>query len=113
MGRRKYNNTTNQKLHREFCEVCGCTDKEVLHHHHIIEQTEKNTSNDPFNLAVLCANCHNLLHQSDKLEIIGVYPSTAKYGRILIYKLNGKQNIPGINEPYFKPTNPQTKLFGK
>ena len=111
MKRNRYNKTTNQRLHKDFCEVCGCTDKETLQHHHIAERTEINTSNHPFNIAVICSNCHNKIHHSNRLEIIGVYPSTAKYGRLLVYKIDGVPNIPGIEEPYFKYQNPQTKLY--
>jgi len=106
----RYNQTINQKLHKEFCEICNCKDKECLHHHHITERTEIDTSNNPFNIAILCANCHNLLHHTDKLEIIGVYPSTNKYGRILIYKKNGVPNVEGITEPYFKHRPKQSSL---
>lgn len=109
MNRNRYNQTTNQKLHKEFCEVCDCRDQEAIQHHHIIERTEANTSNHPSNIAIICSNCHSLAH-SGRLEIIGVFPSTAKYGRKLVYKLDGVANIPGIEEPLFKPQNPQMKL---
>ncbi len=109
--KRKYNNTTNQKLHKEFCEIEDCdAAPETLHHHHIIERTEIGTSNDPYNLAVLCANCHTLTHEG-VIEIIGVYPSTSKHGRMLIYKKGGVANVPGIEEPYYKYEPPQMKLY--
>lgn len=108
---RKYNNTTHQKLHKEFCEICKTTETETLHWHHIIERNEVDTSNDPLNLAVLCANCHTKVH-SDKIKIIGVYPSTAKYGRTLVFEENGKPNVPGITEPFYRPKRPQSKLYG-
>lgn len=113
MKRIKHNNTINQKLHKDFCEVCCCTDKETLQHHHIVEQTEVNTSNNSYNYAVLCSNCHNLFHLGDRLKIIGVYPSTEKHGRTLVYELDGISNVPGITEPYFKYKNPQMKLYNK
>lgn len=110
----KYNNTINQRLHKDFCEICGCTDKESIQWHHIIERTEVFTSNDNFNIGIICSNCHNLFHLGNgKLEIIGVYPATNKYGRKLIFKKNGIPNVPGIEEPYYKPQNPQMKLFLK
>lgn len=111
MRYRKYNQTTNQKLHKEFCEICKTTEKETLHHHHIIERHEIDTSNDPLNLAVLCASCHAKVHAS-KIRIIGVYPSTAKYGRTLVYEQNGQSNVPGITEPFYRPKRPQSKLYG-
>ncbi len=107
-----YNKTTNQKLHKEFCEIEGCdiTDSDQLHWHHIIERTEVGTSNHPYNIAVICANHHEIAH-SGRLKIIGVYPSTNKYGRQLIYELDGEPNVPGITEPYFRYSPPQTKLY--
>lgn len=111
MGRRRYNNTFNQKLHRDFCEVCGYKEKSTLQHHHIIERTELNTNNDIYNLCVLCSNCHNEVH-ADRIKLIGVYPSTNPYGRKLIFEKDGVSNFPGITEPYYKPKPRQTKLYG-
>lgn len=92
------------KLQKIRCEIegCGVTEKAALHLHHIVERKVIGTSNDPMNLAILCANHHELTHDGKKLEIIGVYPSTGEQGRTLVYKLNGVPNIPDINEPYFK-----------
>lgn len=91
------------KLHKEFCEIAGCsvTDRKILHHHHIIERTELGTSNEDWNLAVLCPTHHAMVH-SNELKIIGVYPSTAKFGRTLVYILNGVPNVPGISKPYIE-----------
>jgi type II secretory ATPase GspE/PulE/Tfp pilus assembly ATPase PilB-like protein len=111
VGRRKYNYTTSQKLHKEFCEICGSKDKETLEWHHIIERTELNTSNDPFNLAIICSNCHKLCH-AERIKLIGVYPSTNPYGRKLIFEKDGVSNFPGITEPYYKPKPRQSKLYG-
>jgi hypothetical protein len=101
-----------KSLHKEFCEIEGCEviDADQLHHHHIIERTELGTSNNPFNIAVICANHHELAH-SGRLKIIGVYPSTAKHGRMLIYELDGIPNVPGITEPYFKNKPKQSKVY--
>lgn len=111
--KRKYNHTINQKLHKEFCEIEGCdAEPETLQWHHVIERTQIGTSNDPYNLAVLCGNCHILVHEG-VIEIIGVYPSTSKYGRMLIYKKDGVANVPGIEEPYFVPKLRSMKLFLK
>lgn len=64
------------------------------------------------NLAVICANCHNL-HHSGEIEIIGVYPATKPpYGRILVYKKNGMSNVEGIDEPYYVPQPKSMKLHG-
>lgn len=101
------------KLHKEYCEIEGCPikDPKLLQHHHIIERKEIVTSNDQWNLSVICANHHLLIH-SGILRIIGVYPSTTPQGRILVYELNGIKNI-DIDESYFKYKPPQSKLFRK
>lgn len=92
------------KLQKIRCEIegCGVTQKAALHFHHIIERKVIGTSNDPFNLAVICATHHELTHDG-VLRIIGVFPSTGEQGRTLVYELNGKSNVPGLTEPYFKP----------
>ena len=83
------------------CEICGEKDKKILHRHHIVERTNINTSNQPFNLAVLCPNCHYKIHFSGDIKIIGVYPSTGVGGRTLVYEINNKVNVEGINSAYF------------
>jgi len=100
------------KLIKNKCEIesCPVTDPKLLHFHHIIERTEINTTNDPFNLAILCANCHGLTH-SGRLKIIGVYPSTQLPNkRTLIYELDGKRNIEGIDKPYVEFKNKSFKV---
>lgn len=88
------------KLVKEKCEIEGCNEKENLHLHHIIERTEINTNNHSFNLSILCPNHHSYVH-SGRLKIIGVYPATLPpNNRILVYELDGKKNIEGINTPY-------------
>jgi hypothetical protein len=102
------------KLIKNKCEIesCNVTDPHLLHLHHIIERTEINTTNDNFNLAILCANCHALTH-AGRLKIIGVYPSTrTPNARTLIYELDGKRNIDGIEIPYVEFKNKSFKLFG-
>lgn len=99
------------------CEIEGCDmdNPAALHRHHIIERTEIGTSNNDFNLAILCANHHNLLHAGN-LKIIGVFPGTkSPSGRILVYEIDGKCNVPGLEtaEPYFKYQPPQMKLYKK
>lgn len=92
------------------CEIEECQEKINLHLHHIIERTEENTTNDSFNLAILCPNHHSAVHSGD-LQIIGIYPATRLPNkRILIYKLNGISNVPGIEEPYIKYTNKTFKV---
>lgn len=101
------------KLIKNKCEIesCNVTDSALLHLHHIIERTEINTTNNNFNLAILCANCHALTH-TGKLKIIGVYPSTKlPNNRVLVYELNGKKNI-DIDVPYMEFKNKAFKLHG-
>lgn len=94
-----------------ICEICGNTNKEVLHKHHIVERTEANTTNDDMNLAVVCANCHNQIH-AGVIKIIGIYPSTKlPYARILIYEINGVSNVPDIKDPYYIPQAKSMKVF--
>ncbi len=102
-----------KKLVKNKCEIDGCeiSEPEALHFHHIIERTKVNTTNHPFNLAILCAVHHELVH-ANKLKIIAVYPSTnPPNGRTLIYELNGKKNIEGIDEPYVTFKNKSFKIF--
>lgn len=101
-----------KKLIKNKCEIasCGVNDPKLLHLHHIIERTEINTTNNTFNLAILCANCHALTH-SGRLKIIGVYPSTnPPNGRTLIYELDGVKNI-DIDIPYVKFQNKSFKIY--
>ncbi|KKN18079.1 hypothetical protein LCGC14_0959380 [marine sediment metagenome] len=102
------------KLQKTHCEIEGCsiTDPAMLHIHHIVERGEIDTCNNPFNLAVLCSNHHNLLHNTNRLKIIGVYPSTAKHGRLLVYELDGKKNI-DIDEPYVVHKPKSMKVYLK
>lgn len=100
------------KLIKNKCEVesCNVTDPNLLHFHHIVERSEINTTNHPLNIAILCANCHALTH-SNRLKIIGVYPATVPpNNRVLVYELDGKRNIEGINEPYVKFENISYKI---
>jgi hypothetical protein len=84
------------------CEVCGEKDTDILERHHIIPRTDLECTNDDFNLAVLCRNCHGKLHAGN-LKIIGVFPGTKPpSGRILVYELDGVKNI-DIDESYFTP----------
>lgn len=102
------------KLVKEKCEINGCdvNDKDALHFHHIIERTQVSTTNHPFNIAIICANHHELTH-SGRLKIIGVYPSTELPNRrTLIYELDGKKNLEGIDTPYVHFKNKSFKIPG-
>ncbi len=100
------------KLIKNKCEIetCQVSDPNLLHLHHIIERTEVNTNNHDLNLAILCANCHSLTH-SGRLKIIGVFPSSRQPNkRTLIYELDGKRNIDGIDAPYVQFKNKSFKI---
>lgn len=93
-----------------ICEICKEDDKATLHKHHIVERTDPNTSNDDMNLAIVCSNCHNKIHHGN-IEVIGVFPSTQlPYGRTLVYKVDGVCNIPGLEEPYYRPQAKSTRI---
>lgn len=94
MKRKKY---TGQILEKVSCEVCSFNDSSVLHIHHIIPRVDPRCSNNLSNLAVLCPNCHNLVH-TGKITIIGVYSSTG--GRKLMFFHEGEQ--PPLEKCYWK-----------
>ena len=99
-----------KRLVPSICEICGETNTAVLHKHHIVERTDPNTSNDDMNLAIICANCHNKVHDK-QIKIIGVYPSTKlPYARTLVYETGGVSNCPGITEPYYIPKANSSKV---
>jgi len=100
------------KLVKDKCEIESCceTDSAALHLHHIIERTIVTSTNHPFNLAILCSNCHAKVH-SGKIKIIGVYPSTnPPNGRTLIYSVDGNANVPGIDKPYVEFSGKSFKI---
>ena len=99
------------KLKKINCEICGESNKEVLHFHHIVFRSDVNSNNRPENLAILCSNCHNLLH-FNKIKIVGVWPSTAKNGRTLVYIKDGVCNVPELEfeNPPFKCENESMKI---
>lgn len=102
----------SKKLIKNKCEIEGCNETDHLHLHHIIERTEANTSNNILNLSILCPNHHNYVH-SGRIKIIGVYPSTKlPNNRTLIYELDGKRNIEGIDTSYINFKNKSYKLHG-
>lgn len=103
-----------KRVPKLFCEIEGCSvvDSALIHKHHIVERTEIGTCNDDLNLALICGNHHMMIHHG-KLKIIGVFPSTGLSGRTLVYELDGKINVPGITEAYFKHQPNQMKIIAK
>lgn len=101
-----------KKLIKNKCEIesCDVTAEEALHFHHIIERTEVNTNNHIFNIAILCSVHHAFVH-SGRLKIVGVFPSTKLPNkRTLIYELDGKRNVEGIDTPYVQFKNKSFKI---
>jgi hypothetical protein len=101
----------SKKLIKNKCEIesCNITDSKLLELHHIIERTELNTTNNNFNLAILCCNHHKMIDDG-KLKIIGVFPSTKlPNARTLVYELDGKKNI-DIDVPYVEFKNKSFKI---
>lgn len=99
-------------LIKSKCEIetCNEIDPKALHLHHIIERTELNTNNHPLNLAILCSNCHNKVH-AGKIKLIGIFPSTRPpNNRVLIYEIDGKKNVEGIDFPYIEFKNKEYKI---
>jgi hypothetical protein len=100
-------------LEKISCEICGENNKAVLHKHHIVERTNPDTTNHDYNLAVICSNCHNLIHDK-QINIIGLFPSTKPpYGRILVYERDGISNVPGLTETYYKAKAPSMRIYEK
>lgn len=106
MSRRKA-----EKLIPSVCEICECALKATLHKHHIVERTDPNCTNHIMNLAVLCSNCHNLVH-AKTIKIIGLFPSTKlPYKRTLVYEIDGKSNAPGLENPPFTSKTESMRVF--
>ena len=83
------------KLPKDICEVCGFNNPNAINTHHIIPRCDPRCSNDNHNLAILCHVCHDLVHAGD-IIIIGVYASTAKGGRTLMW--HRKEDAPPLHE---------------
>ena len=100
-----------KKRPKIVCEVCGEENQSVLHRHHIVERTEIETTNDDFNIAIVCANCHAKIHTGE-LEIVGVFPGTRPpTGRILVYRINGICNVPGMEDAVPPRPKPQSMKY--
>lgn len=74
------------------CEVCNLAKKSILHRHHIIPRCDERCSNNDYNLAILCPNCHSTVHTGE-ITIIGVYDSSD--GPVLMwFKKNENPPLP-------------------
>lgn len=100
------------KLILNKCEIDECQETVNLHKHHVIERSEENTTNDNFNLVILCPNCHYKIH-AKLINIIGIYPSTKLPNkRTIIYEINGKRNL-DLDIPYFEFKNKSFKVYNE
>lgn len=98
----------NNKLRpKVFCEICGMTKKAILHRHHIIPCCDDRCSNNDSNLAILCPNCHSMVH-SGELIIVGVYDSTD--GPTLMW-FNKKEEAPLPKDFWKVKENPLVKTL--
>jgi ribosomal protein L32 len=66
-------------LSKDQCEICK-QEGTKIHIHHIIPQCDPRCSQDNWNRAAICPNCHAAVHDG-KITIVGVYRSTS--GRLL------------------------------
>lgn len=99
------------KLIKNKCEIesCNIIDPDLLELHHHIPRTDINTTNNNFNLCILCCNHHKMI-DSGKLKIIGIFPSTKLPNkRTLVYELDGVKNV-DIDQPYFEFKNKSYKI---
>ena len=101
-----------RKSEKYECEICEEKEVSSLHKHHIIEQTDIDTNNEDFNLAIICASCHAKVH-AGSIDLLGIVPSTKMPNRrTLIYIKDGECNIPGLEDykPNFIKKRKSTKI---
>lgn len=72
------------------CEICGETNKRVLDRHHIIPRKHPLSTDNDYNLAVICSNCHRKVHNGEYI-IEGVF-KTSK-GKELIWRYPNENYI--------------------
>lgn len=77
------------------CEICK-TNK-YRHKHHIISKCYGGT-NEPYNIALLCANCHHDVH-SGAIVIEGRFLTTQGY--MLIYHKSNEKTITNVTPKVF------------
>ena len=77
---------------KEKCEICGLKKSTILHRHHIIPRVDERSTNYDYNLAILCPNCHSLVHSGEYI-IIGVYHTSGGTKPIWFHK-NGVAPFP-------------------
>lgn len=104
----------NETCPKIICEICGCNEKKILHRHHIVEKTDINCNNNPFNLLVSCPTCHSKIH-AEIIKIIGIFPSTNPIMKRTVIYVNetGQCNVPGMEneKSYYTPKNSEMKIY--
>ena len=77
----------------KICQVCYKPN--LLHKHHITSKS-CGGSNKPHNIAHICPNCHNLVHNSI-IVLEGIFLTSEGYELLWHYKDGG--SITGIEPP--------------
>ena len=95
MVQRRFKNQS--KLKKNECEICGYNNPAALNIHHIIPRCDPRSTNNNYNLSVVCHICHDLIH-AGQITIIGVYDSTA--GRKLMWFKEGQE--PPLEKQFWK-----------
>jgi len=93
---------------KKSCEVCGLKKRSILHRHHIIPRCDPRCTNSNGNIAVLCPNCHGLVHAGE-IVIVGVYTSTA--GIVPVWFRSGEEP-PFPKELWIVKDNPLVRTIG-
>ena len=93
--KRRFRNQT--KLKKKECEICGYDNPAALNIHHIIPRKDPRSTNNNYNLSVVCHICHDLIH-AGQITIIGVYDST--FGRKLMWFKEGQE--PPLEKQFWK-----------
>lgn len=75
---------------RTECEICGMRNKKAIDFHHIIPQTDPRCTNGISNLAIICSNCHRLVH-AHEIIIEGVFQTSQ--GHKLFWHKKGEKPI--------------------
>lgn len=80
---------------KKQCEVCGESNIKVLDRHHIIPRTDPSCTELDSNLAVVCSNCHRMIHAGE-IIIEGVFKTSE--GAQLFWHYDGDNYIviPGV-----------------
>jgi hypothetical protein len=95
MVQRRFRN--QEKLKKNECEICRYNNPAALNIHHIIPRRDPRSTNNNYNLSVVCHVCHDLIH-AGQITIIGVYDSTE--GRKLMWFKEGQE--PPLEKQFWK-----------